>query len=287
MVLRGALLALASVIAALLTTQAVSAEGLRIQPLMYQEKLAVSEKKKGYVDITNPGDKAVTAIFSVKAFKQVDNSGSLSFVDSEQIAAGIKLDLTTVELQPKDVLRLFFVIDGAKLPTGDVFASILAETTPQQKAGSSAVAARVGTVLVLTNGTPSSHDAEIGRLDADTVQIGDRITLVTTIKNTAPEGQATGFFPQMEVDVGPYAHKTVDGPLVFAGREREVRYQDKGNYFGPIYISAKTGNSQKGSWVFAVTGFWRWLVPVMSVLLLVGSIVACSWRRHMSASGRN
>lgn len=287
MVLKGVCLAFASVIAAVLTTQSVSAEGLRIQPLMYQEKLAVSEKKKGYVDITNPGDTAVTAKFSVKAFKQVDNSGSLGFVDSEHIAAGIKLDLTTVELQPKDVLRLFFVIDGAKLPTGDVFASILAETTPQQKAGSSAVATRVGTLLMLTNGTPSSHEAEIGRLDADTVQIGDRITLVTTVKNTAPEGQATGFFPTIEVRTGAYFAKTVDGPLVFAGREREVRYQDKGSYFGPLRMSVKTGNSQKEVWIFAVTGYWRWLAPVMIVLLLVGSIVACSWLRRMTASGRN
>lgn len=46
MVLKGVCLAFASVIAAVLTTQSVSAEGLRIQPLMYQEKLAVSEKKK-------------------------------------------------------------------------------------------------------------------------------------------------------------------------------------------------------------------------------------------------
>lgn len=273
MVLRSALLAFASVIATLLTAHSVSAEGLRIQPLMYQEKVAVSEKKKGYVDISNPGDKALTAKFSVQAFRQIDDNGSIEFVDDEQVTAGVKLDLLSAELQPKDVLRLYFVIDGTKLPSGDVFASIFAETTAEQKAGASAIAARVGTLLVLTNGTPSAHNAEVGRFSAVKLQIGDGLSFAASLRNTAKEGATTGFFPKVRVHIGPYKQKTVEGPLVFAGRERGIEYKDKGDYFGPIYLSAKTSNSEKGQWVFAVTGYWRWLAPV-GLLGLIGCTIA-------------
>ena len=258
---------------AIMSSPSVSAEGLRIQPLQYRETLQKSEKKTGYVDITNPGEKALTAQFSIKAFRQQDDNGSLGFVDDEQVSKGIRLDMASADLAPKDVLRLYFTIDGAKLPSGDVFAAVFAETKPEGARMGSNVSARVGTLLFLSNGTPSSHSAEIGKLGIDRIQIGEGVTLVASLKNTAQLGQATGFFPKIEARLGPYDVKTVDGPLVFAGHERQVTYRHKGNYFGPLYVSVRTGQSEKSQWIFAVTGYWRWLAPLL--LGLVVAIIFC------------
>ena len=65
---------------------------LQVQPLQNEAVLQQGERKKGFVDITNPQPEAIKVKFSVGGFRQIDTAGNLSFYDSEQLRAGILLD---------------------------------------------------------------------------------------------------------------------------------------------------------------------------------------------------
>lgn len=260
---------------------ALSSQSLKIQPLSYRESLKQAEKKKAYVDIANPNDHAITIDLSVKAFEQIDNEGSLRFYDDERLAAGIHLDLDSAELQPKDVLRLYFVVDGEKLPTGDVFAAIFASTRPAEGSETSvAMSSQVGTLLFLTNGTPPSRSAVIESIETIPVQIGESIDGVIAVRNTAPAGRATGFFPMITVQPAPYEAKEVTGPLLFAGRTRQIHYRQPGDYFGLVNLRVASGSSEQSRWIFVMTGYWRWAAP--GLLLLASALIVLLVRRKHS-----
>lgn len=260
----------------LYTTYSVSAQSLKIAPLIYDDAtLGKGEVKKGFVDISNPESTKNTVALQVKAFRQIDDEGGLEFYASEQVAAGVKLDFDRVTLEPRGAMRVYFVLDGAKLPQGDVFAAVLASTIPDGTAAA-AQSVSVGTLLVIQNGTPSSHQADITSFTTSWLQIGDGLSAAMKLHNPADPKSATGFFPSVRVATQPYGATTVKGPLLFAGRTRSVEYRQNGNYFGPIYLKASVGSSEKGQIVFAVTGYWRWLAPA----LLVGvTMIALVMRR--------
>lgn len=245
------------------------AEGLKVQPTLLRDTLKSGEQKKGYIDISNPGDVAVTVQFSVATFRQVDDQGSLGFQRDEQVSAGVKLDLESAELGPKDLLRLYFLIDSTKLPTGDVFAVIFAETTSEQKDGAANLRARVGTLLVLSNGTPASHTAEISDLSVPAFQFGRELQAEVTLRNTAPEGQATGFFPDLKLSAWPYIDTRLEGPLLFAGRSRNVAIRQPGDYLGIVRVEVGTGTSKKSAYTLLVTGWYRW-----GIFLFVAAVLA-------------
>jgi hypothetical protein len=250
------------------------ANSLQIQPTIYRDiSLAKGEKKKGFVDVSNPSASPQIVTMTVQGFRQIDDSGSLTFFDDQQIAAGLLLDLDEFELGPREAARVYFLINGTNLPTGDVFASIFASNKPAEVAAGSAQAVRVGTLFVISNGTPASHEAEVAALSASPIQIGNRISATIDVKNTANEGAATGFFPKITVATKPYGEKTVDAPLLFAGRTRTVDYSVPGNYFGPILVSAKVGTSEKTSLIFAITGYWRWLSFVVLAALIAAVLI--------------
>jgi hypothetical protein len=201
----------------------------------------------------------------------------LQFYDSEQVAKGVQLDLTEFELNPKDVVRVYFLLDGSVLPSGDVFAAIFAETVPRDSAVAQSV--RVGTLLSIVNGTPSSHKAAISDLKASFFQWGDAIQATFSVKNTAAKDTATGFFPQLKVAVQPYSEKDVEGPLVFSGIERSVSYRDPGSYFGIMRLNVSTDGGSASRWLFAVTGYWRWLAPLIVLVLAVSVFAVFRHRR--------
>lgn len=245
------------------------ASSLQIQPTIYRDiQLKQGEKQKGFVDVSNPSATKQVVSMSVQGFRQIDDSGSLTFFDDKQLTEGVLLDLDEFELGPREAVRVYFLLDGTKLPSGDVFASIFASNKPADSASGARQAVRVGTLFVISNGTPPSHTAEIARLDVSPFQVGDRITATIDVENTASEGASTGFFPQVTVATRPYGQKTVTGPLVFAGRTRTIDYSVPGNYFGPILVSAKTGSSEKTTLVFAVAGYWRWLSFVLLAFII-------------------
>lgn len=261
-----------------LTTD-TQALGLKIAPHSYDATLAKGEVKKGYVDISNPDSTTVKVNLDVQAFRQIDDDGSLEFFDSEQLEAGIKLDYESFSLGPREAYRVYFLLDGTKLPPGDVFGAIFASTTPDNGAGSQQ-AVRVGTLLLLQNGTPGSREAEVVSFNSSFLHIGDGLSASFAIKNTADPRSSTGFTPSITVGRAPWGSETVKGPLVFAGRTRSVDYVSKGNYFGPIMLTASVGDNSKGQLVFAITGYWRWLAPVIAGVIAVLVGIAIRLRRR-------
>jgi hypothetical protein len=254
------------------------AVSLKITPLEYRTSLAQHEKKKGFVDISNPDPQAVELAFEVQAFRQIDDQGGIEFYDDEGVTAGILLDLESAELGPREVLRLYFVIDASKLPVGDVYAAVLAHTVPTDATGT-AQAVRVGTILEISNGVATNRRSTVAGFSAPFFQVGERISSQFVVHNDSQRG---GFRPTVTMAVSPYSTKEVEGPLVFAGRSRTVDYSARGNYFGPVWLQATVQDSSKGQWVFAMTGYWRWLGPliIISGTLLVGMALYTRHKKH-------
>lgn len=247
----------------------VAALSLKIAPQKYEASLAEGETKKGFVDISNPQDVTIDLSLDVRAFRQISDDGSLEFFDSEQMTDGIKLDYDQITLGPREAMRVYFLLDGNKLPTGDVFAAIFASTEPDPGAGSQQ-SVSVGTLIIATNGTPSAHTADVSSIKASWLQLGDSLSATITLKNPQDEDAYTGFFPEVTIDAWPYGQTTARGPLLFAGRSRDIDYRQQGNYFGPILIRAGAGGAGKSMVIFAMTGYWVWLAPLLTMIIVVG-----------------
>lgn len=242
-----------------------AADGLSIGPLQYSTTLKAGESKKGFVQVQNLSGSVVEVRLKAQAFKQINDQGGLQFYDSEAITAGVKLDLNDIQIPARAAARVYFLLDGSRLPSGDVFAAILA-TTAHSDTVVTVPSAQVGTLLMVVNGTPPSHHADIGTLQLPFIQAGTALSMRFVVKNTDPPQKLTGFTPSITITTWPYETKTVTGPLVFAGRSREVAYTQPGNYIGLIVVTVKTGDSQQTRLVLAVTGFWRWLAPLILVV---------------------
>lgn len=256
-----------------------SANSVSISPLQYKAKLAAGESKKGFVDVINSSSEDATMQLHVKAFRQIDNDGSLEFYTDSQIERGVKLDLKEVTLGPREGVRVYFILDGNVLPSGDVFAAIFATTAPEAKTVS-IPAAQAGTLLMLENSTPVKHTAVIDTLTAPWLQISDAITMEMSITNTDPEGgKAIGFTPKITFLFKPHGQQTVDGPLLFAGRTRLVDFRQAGDYFGPVLIEAEINGQSQTKLIFAVTGYWRWLAPfIFSAIILAAILVWLTYK---------
>jgi hypothetical protein len=270
-----------SVIGVVSFSSTTHAASLQIQPTLYKDiVLKKGEKSKGYVDISNPSATSQEVKLTVQRYKQIDDTGTLTFFDDETISKGIELDLDNFVLNPRDAIRVYFQLDGTILPSGDIFAAIFAKTIPEDAMVAQVV--QVGTLMAITNGTPPSRAAAITALSAPLFQWGNAIDASMVIKNTAREGVATGFFPRLNVNIQPYSSRTVDGPLIFAGRSRSIDYTQKGNYFGIIRLQVKTEGGQASRWLFAITGFWRWLAPLIIFVLVLGVFILRQQRRFPS-----
>lgn len=276
---------LVAVAVALLTTGMASAGpspsiGLKISPLRYDAALAAGEKKQGFVDITNPSAASADIKLFVQAFRQTNDQGGLEFYDDTTIANGVKLDYSDVALGAHETLHLAFLIDGSQLRTGDNFAAIFASTVPDTAApGQQAV--KVGTLLLISNGTPSAHDAVIENLSGSVVQLGNSLDMTFSVHNTASSEAATGFSPQITVKAWPYIDETVAGPLVFAGRTRTINYTKQGNYLGILAVKVSTGSSEQTRYSLLITGYWRIVLPIFLALVSVGVWFLVKHRRHL------
>jgi hypothetical protein len=254
--------------ATLVSSDAAHAESLKIAPHSYEATIQKSEVKKGYIDVSNPDNTSVRIKLETQAFRQTDDQGSLEFFDSEQLSNGVKLDFQTLTLGPREAYRVYFLLDGSKLPEGDVFGAIFASTVPTTGAGTRQ-STRVGTLLMLQNGTPTSRKADISSFATSFLHVGDGLSAKVAIHNPADPKKATGFIPNLTISTAPYGSKNVKGPLIFAGRTRTIDYVQTGNYFGPMWFAATSGESSKGRLILAITGYWQWLAPVLLTLLVV------------------
>jgi hypothetical protein len=267
-----------SVVVSLFGGSIAGAQSLEIHPTIYQDiHLERGERKKAFVDVRNLSATTQVISMKVQAFRQVDDNGALAFYDNEQVAKGVLLDLTEFELRGGEAIRVYFLMDGTKLPEGDVFAAIFAQTSPPKEAAAQSI--QVGSLLTITNGTPASHTADVSSLQVGQLQVGEAITARFSLTNPADEHRATGFFPSVTVRTWPYDQRVVRGPLLFAGRTRTIDYRQPGNYIGIIRLEVDAGGKKSSHLLFVMTGIWRWLAPL---IVVVGAVIAILILRRLN-----
>jgi hypothetical protein len=200
----------------------------------------------------------------VQAFRQIDDNGGLEFYDDRQAAAGIKPDLATLELGPRQAIRLFFSADSKLLPEGDIYAAIFFTTDPKKPRNGVGQLVRVGTLLSLVNKNPSEHKAQITALSLPFVQMDDQVHGTYRVKNTGPKN--SGFYPSVTVSSWPGDKpKQVESSLVFGGRERENDFMyDAG--FGIHSVTVSYGDTKKSRWVL---NFAPWMVVAFFMIILI------------------
>ncbi|HRJ06711.1 MAG TPA: hypothetical protein PK096_01875 [Candidatus Saccharibacteria bacterium] len=246
-----------------------AALSLKVAPLEYRTELSKGEKKKGFIDVSNPTGQTVVVRTSAEGFKQIDDNGSLTFFKSEQIQAGVKLDLKEFTLGPRQALRMYFILDGTKLPPGDVFGAIFFTTTPAKATTGVGQSVRLGTILSVVNGTPGERKADVTSLSVPFLQLDETISGTYSIKNTGDPAKASGFYPEVTVSSWPGGQpKKITGSLVFAGRERENSLRQQLGV-GIHRIEVAYGDSKQASWVIAIT---PWMLVGLTLVLLIVSI---------------
>ena len=257
--------------------------GLQVQPYLLKETLKPTEQKKGFVDISNPSDRSIVVTPSVKAFRQIDTKGNLEFYDSKEIAAGIIPDLAEFELGPREAVRMYYLVDGRRLPQGDIFAAMLFSTTGGSVASGVTGTAGVGTLLTLVNGTPGSRKLDIDMSQVPVMQIGNGLQGTVVLKNPADPEKVSGFFPEMVVRVAPLGQeRTVDGPLLMAGNSRDVKITIPFSRLGFTKITSSAGDTEQSKWLFMLTGWWRWLaLPLLIATIVIVNIIVKKARKNL------
>ena len=254
----------------------VRSVSLRIQPLIYKETITGADRKRGYIDIANPSGNEQTISVAVKGFKQVDNGNRLEFFDSAQLKEAIVVDKKSFKILPQQAVRVFFGVEGKKLPSGDVLAAIIFTTGQKSSTKGRATvsqAASVGTLLTLLNPDDSAHKADIVKLDVDFFQLGLKLHGSYTLKNTAPEGSANAFYPVVERMYSPFGKPVKQQTsLLSAGVVRTTELSSSENMFGLYKLTVSQGTSVKDVWVFTILG-WGWAIAASIFSLFAALIV--------------
>lgn len=271
---------------------ASAADTLQLRPLMYKESLDVGESKRGVVDIANGSDQTAQVVLSVRFFRQTGDDGTLQFYDRPDETDGIVLDVSDIELSPKDAARIGFTVESSKLPQGDVFAAIFATTKSAGPADSIVPAVQVGTLLIIENGRPGSREAVIAKLDIPFLQIGDQLKGTVAVANPADANKATGFFPNMKVSMAPWGRSTqFEGPLVYAGRTRAFDFSVPSSQFGIYQVTVGANGADDVRYVFLITGIWRQVVLYALLGLALIAMAAVAYyrlnRRHKQRKATN
>ena len=254
----------------------VDALGLKVAPLEYPVALKKGEKQKGFIDLSNPAGVSVRVKTSVQAFEQTDDKGTLRFFDDEAVSRGVKTDLDEFELGPREAIRMYFLVDGSELPSGDVFAAIFFTTQPAAKGTGVTELVRLGTILSIVNGTPSGRRAEISRLDIPSFQFGDMVRGSYAVKNTSNPQESTGFYPAIVLAVDPFhEEKVVKSRLVFADRTRTNSFELNTSRIGLHKISVSYGANTKEKWVLILNA-----PAVMVLCILVAGGAAFWWLKR-------
>lgn len=274
------IVSLALIFSAVIASDA-GALGLKVAPLEYRTSLEKDEKKRGFIDIANPISQRIKVTTSVQAFRQTDNNGSLQFFDDSQIKAGIVPELTTFVLEPREALRMFFTVDGAVLPEGDVYAAIFFTTEPAVVRVGVGQQVRVGTIISLVNHTPGERNAVVTDLQLPFMQLGSQIRGTYAIENTG--NNTSGFYPKVEITawIGGEERRQ-QGALVFGGNTR-TNYFELDAGFGIKRISVKYAGSVRSAWVLLLPS---WSVAVF-VVLAVLAVVEIGLRGSLRIVGQN
>jgi hypothetical protein len=242
----------------------VHAESLRLAPLTFEDDIE-GEKKKGFVDIANPTANAVSVTIEIQAFRQINDRGELEFYDDPLVSAGITPDLRSFELGPRESVRMYFGIDSQKLPKGRVFAGLFARSlSPGASLSGTTTSTRVGTLLMLQNGTKGKEVGEFAGSLIPIVHIGEGIRGAVVYKNTGTGEDATGYFPVFSIAATPWGPESSQkGSLVFPGIQRTTNFDLQGDYVGVYRLVVRAGGDSVSQHIIVVTGYWRWLLPLI------------------------
>ena len=258
--------------------------GLQIAPLQYEDTLRAGQVKSGYIDVSNPGDASVDITSSVKGFSQIDSRGNLKFFDDSDLSNAITVGLGNFTLGPREAVRVGFSVDPGKLPQGGIYAAIFFRTQPPGQTSTSSYiseSANVGTLLMLTNGSFTTHYGRISQLKLPFWQFGYGISGTLDYLNTDHTAHPVGFKPSLDVRILPWGSspKLTTG-LVLPGVTRTFQLTRTGSFFGllPVIITDSDTHSTSIAWVFACTGWYAyaWLIVLT---LLITYIIGCLARR--------
>lgn len=260
---------------AMLATVPTHALGLKIAPLEYRTELKKDEDQKGFIDVSNPSGQTVVVEVSVQAFKQINDDGGLQFYDDERVEAGIVPELDQFKLGPREAIRVYFTIDSAKLPEGDVYAAVFFSTEPAKPRSGVGQQVRVGTLLSIVNRTPGDRKAVISKLNLSFLQLDERIKGSYTVKNTG--SAESGFYPKVTILAWP-SGRTVERTslLVFGGRMRENPLSFDGGV-GLHRLTIKYGDSSRSQWVLVLP---VWIMLTTAAVLLAIATELLLWHRR-------
>jgi hypothetical protein len=261
----------------LLSPKIASADvpGIEASPLEYIDTLSPGHVKIGHIDVSNPGDSQVTILSSVQGFRQSGNDGRLEFFDDASLSNGIKVDLPSFALGPREAVRVGFTVDPSKLQNGGVYAAIFFRTLPpQQNTESSYVAqsANIGTLLELTNGTAGPHYGQVSNVNFNFWQFGNGLLGSIDYHNTDDTSTPLGFRPELTVRVFPWgSNPTLKTGLVLPGATRHFQVVRTGAFLGflPILITDSATQRVDVRWVFAITGWYQWGLIVLFIVVFL------------------
>lgn len=260
---------------ALLSASSTYALGLKVAPLEYRTELKKGERQKGFIDISNPSGQTMVVEVSVRAFKQINDDGGLRFYDDAHVEAGIVPELDRFELGPREAIRAYFTIDGAKLPDGDVYAAVFFSTAPAQAKSGVGQQVRVGTLLSIVNRTPGERKAIVSALDIPFFQADDSIRGTYSIMNTGDHDG--GFYPDVIISAWPSNEKVrKKSGLVFGGHTRENPFTFEAG-FGIRRVTVSYGSSSRSQWVVALPA---WAALGGAVLMVAALTELVLWYRH-------
>ncbi len=259
----------------------LSALSIEARPLTYDIQLPSGESNKGHIDVKNTSAEKVRLLTEVQAFRQTDDSGSLEFYDDAVVKSGILPDLSEFELSPGEALRMYFLVDGKKLPSGNVFAAIFFRTVPTADSGVKN-SIRIGTLLSIVNKTPSDNHADIKDFSLPFWQPGGEVKGEFSMTNTSDPTKSTGFYPEVTVTIAPFqAPVTRTSNLVFAGRTRTTELTVPAPHFG-LYLVTLSYDSQRVTKLVLLAAPLELLAAIAALVLIVIAPIIL-WRRHRSA----
>jgi hypothetical protein len=159
----------------------------------------------------------------------------------------------------------------------------LRTTDPNAAAGQINTSARVGTLLILDVGSGGTKSGRLSALAIPPVLYGTHeLKARYSYANTGHSAMSLAFAPQLRASAGWSAAQKVTGPFVFPGRTRaQTVTLQLSSALGPIPITVSDssgGAAPVRRWVFVVTGFWTWALPIC-LLVLLGLTPAKWWKK--------
>lgn len=258
---------------------------LQVAPLRYDQHLELGGIKTGVIDVSNPTGSLLQLALEVQGFRQKNDQGDLEYFTDERLSAAIQPDLKEFVLGPREAVRVKFTIDPNKLGPGGAYGAIFVRTVDKVLAGQVNTSVRVGTLLILDVAGNGTKSGRIEKVSAPWLVYGrPDIPVTVTYANTGSGRQALAFAPELALKAGWFSKsQKAKGAFVFPGRARSGQMSvATGSQLGLVPVAASDlsgGARTMTSWAVMITGFWTWLLPILTAA--IGGMIVVLWRRWM------